>query len=83
MPAPFLVRPPVPLMDPPKLTALSFVSITPVLVRVTRRVEGEVIDPAACKVPPEKMSVLVALPLPRATLELAFRIPAAMVVVPE
>ena len=67
---------------PAILTALLLVSITPVLVMVTRRVEGEVMAPPACSVPPVKISVLLATPEPIASVELMFKVPALIVVVP-
>ena len=57
-------------------------SINPVLVNVTNRVLSEVIVPAACNVPPVNIKVLVELPSPKAAVLLAFKIPAAIVVVP-
>jgi hypothetical protein len=77
-----LVRPELPPITPAMLTLLPLVSIRPVLVSVTPRVPGEVIVPPACSVPPVKISVFVALPLPSAELEFAFSVPAAIVVVP-
>ena len=82
VPAPLLVNPPAPLITPAMLTLWLLVSIRPVLVSVTVRVLGEVIVPAACKVPPVKISVFVALPSPNAAVAFAFRIPAPIVVAP-
>ena len=69
-------------MTPAILTEKLLVLISPVLVRVTVRAAGEVIAAPACNVPPVKIRVLVALPLPRAVVEFAFRVPALIVVVP-
>ena len=83
VPTPPLVRPPVPLITPAILTLLPLVSISAVLVNVTKRALGEVIVPPACSVPPVKINVLVALPSPIAAVDGAFNIPALIVVVPE
>ena len=64
------------------LMLLLLVSMIPLLVNVTPRVFGEVIVPPACKVPPLKISVLVAVPFPNALVEFAFNVPALMVVAP-
>ena len=64
------------------LTLLPLVSMTPVLVNVTVRVAPEVMVPAACRVPPANIKVLVALPSPIAALALALSVPAAIVVAP-
>ena len=66
-------------MIPAMLTALLLVSISPVLVRVTRRVVGEAMVPPACKVPPVKTRVLLALP--KASVELAFKVATPPIVV--
>ena len=58
-------------------------SIIAVFVRVTVRVAGEEIVPPACSVPPVKISVLVALPSPSASVALALRVPTLIVVGPE
>ena len=58
------------------------VSTVPAPDIVTLRVAGEVIVPPACSVPPLKISVLFAVPLPSAALEFAFSVPAAIVVAP-
>ena len=81
-PLPFLVREFAPLITPAIETLLPLVSIVPADERVTVRVDGEVIVPPACNVPPLKISVFVALPLPSAELELAFNVPAETVVEP-
>ena len=44
---------------------------------------GEVIVPPACNVPPVNISVLVALPSPRALVSSAFNMPTLIVVAPE
>ena len=80
VPAPILVRPPEPLITPANETELPFVSIVPVEESVTVRVDGEVIVPPACSVPPEKTSVLFASP--SAELEFAFSVPPEIVVLP-
>ena len=83
VPRPLLVRPPAPLMIPAMLTALPLVSISPVLVRVTRRVEGDAMVPPASSVPPVKIRVLLALvPSPKASVELALKVPPPIVVAP-
>ena len=69
-------------MIPAMLTALLLVSISPVLVRTTARVEGEVMVLEACSVPPVKTRVLLALPSPKAVVELAFKVPVPIVVAP-
>ena len=51
-------------MLPAMLMAWPLLSMMPVPVIVTPRVAGEVMAPVARRVPPLKMSVLVALPLP-------------------
>ena len=81
-PPPFLVRLFAPLITPAIETALPFVSIVPADERVTVRVEGEVIVPPACSVPPLKISVFVALPSPSADVEFAFSVPCEIVVLP-
>ena len=80
--APLLVKPPEPLIAPAMLTALPLVLIVPFPVIVISLSAAEVIAPVACNVPPLKISVFVALPSPRALLELALNVPPAMVVVP-
>ena len=83
VPAPLFVNAPEPLITPAIETGLPFVSIVPAEERVTARVDGEVIVPPACNVPPLKISVFVALPSPMAALELAFTVPVEIVVAPE
>jgi hypothetical protein len=73
---------PEPLITPAIETPLPFVSIVPVDESVTVRVDGDVIVPPACSVPPEKISVFVALPSPIAGLAFAFNVPAEIVVLP-
>src|SRR5438874_815807 len=75
VPAPVFVRPPAPLITPATETGLPLESIVPVAESVTERVDGDVIVPAACSVPPLKISVFVALPSPIAPLEFAFSVP--------
>jgi hypothetical protein len=83
VPVPDFVRAPLLLITPAMLAELPFVFIVPVPVIVTVRVDGEVIVPAASKVPPLKIKVLVALPSPKASVSSALRDPAEIVVVPE
>jgi hypothetical protein len=83
VPLPLFVNPLEPLITPAIETALPFVSIVPAAVSETVRVEGEVIVPPACSVPPLKISVFVALSSPSAALAFAFTVPAEIVVLPE
>jgi hypothetical protein len=83
VPVPVLLSPFAPLITPATETLLPFVSISPVEESVTPRVDGDVIVPPACSVPPLKISVFVALPLPMAALAFAFTVPAEIVVEPE
>ena len=80
VPVLFLVRPPAPVMLPAMPTAKLLVSIMPVLVMVTARVDGEVMPPVARRVPPLKMSVLLALP--SEPVAVALRVPWLIVVEP-
>src|SRR5205823_6809305 len=80
VPEPLFVRPFEPLIAPPIETLLPFVSIVPVEESVTARVDGDVIVPPACSVPPENTSELLAPP--SAEVEFAFSVPAEIVVLP-
>jgi hypothetical protein len=82
VPVPLFVSEPEPLITPAIETPFPFVSIVPVEERVTDRVDGDVIVPPACSVPPENTKLFVALPSPIAALEFAFTVPAEIVVAP-
>src|SRR5207248_3450959 len=63
VPLPDFVRPFEPLITPAIETELPFVSIVPDAEETeTVRVDGDVIVPPACSVPPEKTSELLAPP---------------------
>jgi hypothetical protein len=84
VPVPLFVIELEPLITPAIETPLPFVSIVPGDVSVTARVDGDVIAPLACSVPPKlaKISVFVALPSPSAALAFAFNVPRRILVFP-